>query len=51
MATSTISLRNFLYRMHSIGYTTAQGEVTKFPYRVSRATVRLSSKVGKKASA
>jgi len=34
------SLRNFLRRMHAIGYTNAQGELTKLPYRVSRATVR-----------
>jgi hypothetical protein len=45
------SLRNFLYRMHSVGYTNAQGELVKLPYRVSKATVRLSSKAGKKASA
>jgi len=45
------SLRNFLYRMHSVGYTNARREVTKLPYRVSQATVRLSSKAGKKASA
>jgi hypothetical protein len=44
------SLRVALSKMHK-GYQDTQGNVVKLPYRVSRKTVKLAMKAGKKASA
>jgi hypothetical protein len=45
------SLRNFLRIMHAKGYKSADGEVVRLPYRVSRATVIRSRSARKKESA
>jgi len=44
------SLRVVLTRMHK-GYRTAEGAVAKLPHRVSKKTLKLATKAGKKASA
>jgi hypothetical protein len=44
------ALRIFLSKMHK-GYKNSKGDVVKLPYRVSRKTVKLAIKAGKKASA
>ena len=40
----------FLSRMHK-GYRNAEGNVVKLPYRISRKTLKLAVKAGKRASA
>ena len=44
------SLRVTLTKMHK-GYKNSEGNVVKLPHRVSRKTLKLSVKAGKKASA
>jgi hypothetical protein len=44
------SLRIFLSKMHK-GYKNTEGKVVKLPYRVSRKTLKLAVKAGKRASA
>jgi hypothetical protein len=44
------ALRVFLSKMHK-GYRDAEGKILKLPYRISRKTLGLSIKAGKKASA
>ena len=44
------ALRIFLSKMHK-GYKDTEGNVVKLPYRVSRKTLKLAVKAGKKASA
>jgi hypothetical protein len=44
------SLRVTLTRMHK-GYRTAGGAIAKLPHRVSKKTLKLATKAGKKASA
>lgn len=44
------ALRVVLTRMHR-GYKDAEGKITKLPHRISRKTLRLATKAGKKASA
>lgn len=44
------SLRVALTRMHK-GYKNSNGDVVKLPHRVSKKTLKLATKAGKKASA
>ena len=44
------ALRIFLSKMHK-GYKNTDGKVVKLPYRVSRKTLKLAVKAGKRASA
>ena len=44
------SLRVVLTKMHK-GYKNTEGKVVKLPYRVSRKTLKLAVKAGKRASA
>ena len=44
------ALRIFLTKMHK-GYKNAEGNLVKLPYRISRKTLGLSIKAGKRASA
>ncbi len=44
------ALRVVLTRMHH-GYKNAEGKMVKLPHRISRKTLRLATKAGKKASA
>jgi hypothetical protein len=44
------ALRIFLSKMHK-GYKNTEGKVVKLPYRVSRKTLKLAVKAGKRASA
>jgi len=44
------ALRVVLTRMHR-GYENAEGKTVKLPHRISRKTLRLATKAGKKASA
>ena len=44
------ALRVVLTRMHR-GYKDEQGKVVKLPHRISRKTLRLATKAGKRASA
>jgi hypothetical protein len=44
------ALRIFLSKMHK-GYRNAEGNVVKLPYRISRKTLKLAVKAGKRASA
>ena len=44
------AMRVFLSRMHK-GYKNAQGETVKLPHRVSRKTLKLATKAGRKAAA
>jgi hypothetical protein len=43
------SLRVVLTRMHK-GYRTAEGAVAKLPHRVSKKTLKLSTRAGKRAA-
>jgi hypothetical protein len=43
------ALRIFLSKMHK-GYKTSKGDVVKLPYRVSRKTVKLATKAGRRAA-
>lgn len=43
------ALRVVLTRMHH-GYKNAEGKIVKLPHRISRKTLRLATKAGKKAS-
>jgi hypothetical protein len=45
------SMRCFLHRMHSVGYINGNGKRVKLPHRVSRKSVKLSAKAGRKAAA
>ena len=44
------SLRVSLTKMHK-GYRNAKGEIVKLPHRVSQKTLKLATKVGRKAAA
>jgi hypothetical protein len=44
------ALRIFLSKMHK-GYKNAEGNIVKLPYRISRKTLKLAVKAGKRASA
>jgi hypothetical protein len=44
------ALRIALTRMHK-GYKNAEGNIVKLPYRISRKTLKLAIKAGKRASA
>jgi hypothetical protein len=44
------ALRIFLSKMHK-GYKNTEGNIVKLPYRISRKTLGLSIKAGKRASA
>jgi hypothetical protein len=44
------SLRVSLSKMHR-GYKNSEGNIVKLPYRVSKKTLKLATKAGKKASA
>jgi hypothetical protein len=44
------ALRVILTRMHR-GYKNADGKIVKLPHRISRKTLRLATKAGKKAKA
>jgi hypothetical protein len=43
------SLRNFLYRMHNVGYKSKSGRLVRLPYRVSKSTLRAARKAGLRA--
>jgi hypothetical protein len=43
------ALRIFLSKMHK-GYKNAEGNIVKLPYRISRKTLKLATKAGKRAA-
>jgi hypothetical protein len=43
------SLRNFLHRMHNVGYKDENGRLRRLPHRVSRGTVRKARHAGLRA--
>ena len=44
------ALRIFLSKMHK-GYKNAEGNIAKLPYRISRKTLKLAIRAGRRASA